>query len=218
MQNMHKRKHYRRPMKLRVPGLDTFDDFCEAEIYMSTERSRLGFLPCLDSLDMSAARRRELDIPHNVAAALGRSAVEAANNGYYLTSDGEKVDWSLLMNGARSAKRSIAPDAPLPTPERILFPETRLQVTNETTLGASLRLVESGLRPLALNFANGIHPGGGFLDGARAQEEVICRSSALYQTLANDQMYEEHRKRERPDSTDWAIYSPYVSAAGQPPP
>ena len=94
--------------------------------------------------------------------------------------------------------------------EGIPFPETRVQVTNETTLGASLRLVESGLRPVALNFANGIHPGGGFLGGARAQEEVLCRSSALYQTLVDDQMYEEHRKRQRPDSTDWAIYSPDV--------
>src|SRR5262245_59138715 len=65
-------------------------------------------------------------------------------------------------------------------------------------------------RPLALNFANGIHPGGGFLHDAKAQEEVLCRSSALYRTLVNDRMYEEHRKRPRPDSTDWAIYSPNV--------
>ena len=64
-----------------------------------------------------------------------------------------------------------------------------------------------GLRPLALNFASGIHPGGGFLSGARAQEEVLCRSSALFQTLVDDPMYEEHRQRRRPDSTDWAIYS-----------
>jgi uncharacterized protein (TIGR02452 family) len=63
---------------------------------------------------------------------------------------------------------------------------------------------------VALNFANGIHPGGGFLKGARAQEEVLCRSSALYHTLLDDPMYEEHRKRDRPDSTDWAIYSPEV--------
>jgi uncharacterized protein (TIGR02452 family) len=92
----------------------------------------------------------------------------------------------------------------------VKFPETRIQVTNETTLGASRRLVESGLKPVALNFANGIHPGGGFLSGARAQEEVLCRSSALYQTLIDDPMYQEHKERPRPDSTDWAIYSPDV--------
>src|SRR5687767_257245 len=88
--------------------------------------------------------------------------------------------------------------------------ETRVQVTNETTLQASSGLVENGLRTLALNFANGINAGGGFLGGARAQEEVLCRSSALYHTLVGDPMYEEHRKRQRPDSTDWAIYSPDV--------
>ena len=115
-----------------------------------------------------------------------------------------------LVGAACSAKLSIPPDAPLAKAEGAPFCETRVQVTNETTLGASLRFVESGLRPVALNFANGLHPGGGFLNGARAQEEVLCRSSALYQTLVNDQMYEEHRRRRRPDSTDWAIYSPAV--------
>jgi uncharacterized protein (TIGR02452 family) len=71
-------------------------------------------------------------------------------------------------------------------------------------------MVDAGLRPLALNFANGIHPGGGFLGGARAQEEVLCRSSALYVTLEGDPMYAAHRERPRPDSTDWAILSPDV--------
>jgi len=70
--------------------------------------------------------------------------------------------------------------------------------------------MEAGARPLALNFANGVQPGGGFLGGARAQEEVLCRSSALYHTIVDDQMYAEHRQRSRPDSTDWAVYSPDV--------
>jgi uncharacterized protein (TIGR02452 family) len=170
----------------------------------------LKILPCLDSVEMATSRRRELDITGNVAAALGRSAVEAAASGYYVCRDGKKVDWSRYVQAACSAKLSIPPSATLPASESIPFPETRVQVANETTLGASRRFVESGMKPLALNFANGIHPGGGFLGGARAQEEVLCRSSALYQTLVNDRMYEEHRKRPRPDSTDWAIYSPGV--------
>ncbi len=167
-------------------------------------------LPCLDSDERAKFRRQELDIPRNVAAALGRSAVEAATRGYYIYGASAKVDWSYYVQAACSAKVSIPPDATLPEREPITFPETLVQVTNETTLGASRRLVESGLKPLALNFANGIHPGGGFLSGAKAQEEVLCRSSALYQTLAGDPMYEEHRKRPQPDSTDWAIYSPDV--------
>lgn len=170
----------------------------------------LKVLPCLDSNELASARQRELDIPRATAAALGRSAVEAAENGYYILEDEGKVDWSHLVQAACFSKVSIPPDAPLPAHECTDFAETQVQVTNETTLLASQRLVESGFRPLALNFANGVQPGGGFLGGARAQEEVLCRSSALYQTLVDDPMYEAHRQRPRPDSTDWAIYSPEV--------
>ena len=159
---------------------------------------------------MASSRWQELNIPRGVAAALGRSAVEAAREGIYVTESGQEVVWRDAVQAACAAKLSIAPDTKLPSIDRITFPETRVQVTNETTLGALLRLVERGLRPLALNFANGINPGGGFLGGARAQEEALCRSSALYQTLVGDLMYEEHRKRPLPDSTDWAIYSPDV--------
>jgi len=172
--------------------------------------SKLRILPCLDSEQMAASRRQELNIPRDTAAALGQSAVEAALTGFYLTAAGQKVVWHDAVQAACASKLSIRPDARLPSSEPIAFTVTRVQVTNETTLGASRRLVEQGLRPLALNFANGIQPGGGFLDGARAQEEVLCRSSSLYQTLVGDSMYEEHRKRPLPDSTDWAIYSPDV--------
>jgi uncharacterized protein (TIGR02452 family) len=172
--------------------------------------SKLHILPCLDSEQMAASRRQELNIPRDVAAALGRSAVEAAREGSYVTRLGQKVVWHDAVRTACAAKLSIDPDATLPRNERIEFTATRVQVTNETTLGASLRLVECGLRPLALNFANGIHPGGAFLGGATAQEEALCRSSALYQTLVGDLMYEQHRKRQLPDSTDWAVYSPDV--------
>jgi uncharacterized protein (TIGR02452 family) len=136
--------------------------------------------------------------------------VTAAREGRYVTKAGREVVWRDAVEAAGAAKRSIPPDAALPRADCSIFPETRVQVTNETTLGASQRLVALGLRPLALNFANGVQPGGGFLGGARAQEEVLCRSSALYQTLIDDPMYEEHRKRPLPDSTDWAIYSPDV--------
>jgi len=172
--------------------------------------SKLHILPCLDSEQMAGSRRQELNIPRDVAAALGRSAVKAAREGLYISKAGQEVVWRNAVQAACVARLSIAPDATLPGTERIAFAETRVQVTNETTLGASRRLVECGLRPLALNFANGIHPGGGFLSGARAQEEVLCRSSALYPTLIDDPMHQDHRKRPLPDSTDWAIYSPDV--------
>ncbi len=170
----------------------------------------LKILPFLDSEEMALSRRKELQIPRDVAAALGRTAVEAAERGFYVCGDGTRVDWDRQVQAARAAKISIPPNAGLPARELDRFPETRVQVANETTLGAAWRLTARGLTPLALNFANGVHPGGGFLNGARAQEEVLCRSSALYHTLVGDPMYAAHRRRPHPDSTDWAILSPDV--------
>lgn len=170
----------------------------------------LTILPCLDSETLAVKARRALDISRSVAARLGNSAVEAARNGFYVTGDGLTVWWGNLVQTAVAAKISIPPDAALPEGPHPEFSETEVQIVNETTLSAGFRLRKHGLAPLALNFANGIQPGGGFLSGARAQEETICRSSALYQTLVGDPMYASHRARPLPDSTDWAILSPKV--------
>lgn len=177
---------------------------------MTGQTNKLVMLPCLDSDEMAESRQRELSIPRKTAVKLGVSAVRAARDGFYLTGTGRKVDWSREVSAAVTAKCSIRPEDPLPSPGHLIFPEMRIQVTNETTLGAARRLVDGGMRPLAMNFANGVSPGGGFMGGARAQEEVLCRSSALFETLIGDPMYEAHRKRPLPDSTDWSIYSPDV--------
>jgi uncharacterized protein (TIGR02452 family) len=136
--------------------------------------------------------------------------VQAAQQGFYITKSGLQVTWGAEVRAACAGKVSISPDSALPIHKQNAFRETKVQVTNETTLGASMRLIERGLQPLALNFANGAHPGGGVLSGAIAQEEALCRSSALFETLRGDPMYEVHQKRPLPDSTDWAIYSPQV--------
>ena len=179
-------------------------------ILYTIDNLMLKILPPLDTDKMAVQRYEELRIPRSRAAELGRTAVEATVRGYYNSPKGEEVDWSDDVKAAIQAKVSIPPNVSLAVVEPHQFPETLIQVTNETTLGASRRLFENGLDPLALNFANGVHPGGGFLVGARAQEEVLCRSSALYQTLINDPMYEAHSQRPLPDSTDWTILSPDV--------
>ena len=96
--------------------------------------TRFHVLPCLDSEEMAASRREELDISRDVAAALGWSAATAGRNGFYVTKDGQEVVWHDAVQAACDAKRSIAADAALPHSERSPFMETRVQVTNETTL------------------------------------------------------------------------------------
>lgn len=170
----------------------------------------LQLVAVVDSDDLAAAHHQALHIRRHTAALLGLSAVKATQEGRYQTEQGVDVSINQAVESAIRARVSIPPDAQLPDPPAPRFGATRVEVANETTFGAVHRLIGQGLRPLALNFANGIHPGGGFLHGARAQEEVLCRSSALYLTLLNDPMYEAHLRRPRPDSTDWAILSPQV--------
>jgi hypothetical protein len=83
---------------------------------------------CLESADMAATGRRELDIRRDVA-------VEIAQRGFYFDAGGEKVNIGELVARAVSAKQSLPPDVVLPTSQRRLLPETRIQVANETTLG-----------------------------------------------------------------------------------
>ena len=168
------------------------------------------FSPTADDDEMAAACRAALDIPRDRARELGRSAVVAIRDGGYRARSGAWVDWRALVTEAVARKVSLPPDAALPAVPVREPDDMRLTVANHTTLQAARRLVALGYRTLALNFANGVEPGGGFLRGARAQEETLCRSSALYATLEGDAMYAHHGARPQPDSTAWAILSPDV--------
>jgi len=65
-----------------------------------------------------------------------------------------------------------------------------------------------------LNFASATKPGGGFIQGAKAQEESIARSSSLYTSLttkAAKPFYTTHNRNERDGYYSHAmIYSPNV--------
>jgi len=62
-----------------------------------------------------------------------------------------------------------------------------------------------------LNFASARNPGGGFLNGAKAQEEDLCRCSGLYLCLLPcTQYYDANRNQSSLLYTDHAIFSPLV--------
>ena len=89
----------------------------------------------------------------------------------------------------------------------------RIEVTSEKTGAASRRLVEGeGVTDaVALNFASAKNPGGGFLGGAKAQEEDLARCSALYACLLTQrEYYDANRAQSSPLYTDHLIYSPDV--------
>ena len=65
-----------------------------------------------------------------------------------------------------------------------------------------------------LNLANAYRPGGGVVSGAMAQEECLCRSSNLYNSLTQPEMMERYYRWNRANTdflgTDAVIYSPGV--------
>jgi len=88
-----------------------------------------------------------------------------------------------------------------------------IDVTGETTQVAARRLVlrESVSDLVLLNFASARNPGGGFLNGAKAQEEDLTRCSGLYPCLLTQPIYyEANRKDDSVLYTDHLIYSPRV--------
>jgi uncharacterized protein (TIGR02452 family) len=102
--------------------------------------------------------------------------------------------------------------------ERLALPPAgggapRIEVTPEKTGEAARRLLESEgvARVVALNFASARNPGGGFLGGAKAQEEDLARCSALYACLLTQPDYYAVNREERSMLyTDHLIYSPEV--------
>ena len=83
---------------------------------------------------------------------------------------------------------------------------------NISTVDAILRLVKEGKQNIGvLNFASAKNPGGGFLNGAMAQEESLAASSTLYKTLiAHEEYYQKNRAQRSMMYTNHAIYSPDV--------
>lgn len=66
---------------------------------------------------------------------------------------------------------------------------------------------------LVMNFANAHVPGGGFLAGATAQEESLCRCSTLYASISSDKakgMYSYNTKHLSSTDSHYMLLSPDV--------
>ncbi len=127
--------------------------------------------------------------------------VEITEEGHYFY-DGEIV--SIMEEQEKAEKETITAYS---VDKQFLTAKysTKLHFLNTTTLDAAKDY--SG-EVVALNFASATHPGGGFLNGAQAQEESLCRSSGLYMTIKDSEAY--FLNKSNPLYEDFYIYSPDV--------
>ena len=150
--------------------------------------------------------------------AVAKETLAAIENGEYRSASGAQVRLRELVDRAVQNTVLYTPEAldrllarrPI---ETAVAAAPRCEVTGETTAEAARRLVEVEAEPkvAALNFASAKNPGGGFLSGAKSQEEDLARTSALYPCLvAQGRYYDANRAHPSLLYTDQIIYSPEV--------
>lgn len=150
------------------------------------------------------------------AKAIANGTIAALEAGLYTAPDGTVVAIRDIIDTCVRDTHYYEPDdlaniASQVAAQPVRHAATTVAIENETTLEGCARLVASlrYQRIGVLNFASARKPGGGFLNGAIAQEESLARSSGLYISLRQcPQFYAFHRAQDTTLYSDRMIYSP----------
>ncbi|WP_051947988.1 TIGR02452 family protein [Streptomyces scabiei] len=145
--------------------------------------------------------------------AIARETERIVEDGRYRAPAGHEVSIAADVAAARAGTRLYGPD-PVETPRAGAVKaviEAVIEVTGESSLEAARRLTATEAPVAVLNFSSARNPGGGYLNGAQAQEEALCRASALYTCVREaPAFYDHHRTHRDPFYTDRVIHSPAV--------
>lgn len=147
--------------------------------------------------------------------ATARETLEIMEQGYYQY-QGLKIDIRSDMEASIRTSFLLTPEQGAALMEKYSnlngTCKVQGQVENISTVDAIRKLAQEGKETIGvLNFASAKNPGGGFINGAMAQEESIAASSTLYKTLtAHEEYYMNNRAQSSMMYTDHAIYSPDV--------
>lgn len=148
--------------------------------------------------------------------AIAQDTLNILETGYYKSPSGEQVDITSALRGCLEGTEYYEPEQLSTIQNQVLaepgeFSDPKFEVKNETTLEGAERLakLQQFKRIGVLNFASARNAGGGFLNGAQAQEESLARSSALYPSLLKcPDYYDFHRQARSLLYSDRIIYSP----------
>ncbi|MCX6366519.1 MAG: TIGR02452 family protein [Armatimonadetes bacterium] len=140
-------------------------------------------------------------------------ALEVQERGWYRLPGGKTVSIEKALRAACTGSKLYLPEdfENLWEPLEPTGGQTIITVENLSTLEAAQALRQRFRRVALLNFASAKNPGGGFLSGARAQEESLARSSGLYFAIRSQpEFYAFHREQRSCLYTDRVIFSPDV--------
>lgn len=151
---------------------------------------------------------------------IAKETLEILDNGFYINGNSNKInikdDLDYSISNSILYKPDLSENIEITVKDLLNQNKDRkccIEVTGETTIAASLRLVnQEGIEDtVCLNFASAKNPGGGFLTGSQAQEESLARSSGLYPCISQmSEMYEYNRSNRTCLYSDYMIYSPKV--------
>jgi len=147
--------------------------------------------------------------------ATARETLQIMEQGYYQC-EGKKIDIQSDMDASIRASFLLTPKQGTALLEKYNKTNNTTirgqRVENLSTVDAIRILAGEGKNSIGvLNFASAKNPGGGFINGAMAQEESLAASSTLYKTLtAHEEYYQKNRAQSSMMYTDHAIYSPDV--------
>lgn len=148
---------------------------------------------------------------------VAKQTLEIVERGGYEAPSGAWVELGSAIATAVEGTETLTPDqlagmlAERPDPAVADHDRPEITVTAESTQQAARRLTEQ--HPIVLlNFASAKNAGGGFINGAKAQEEDLARCSALYPCLRAASAYYAANRNPSVDAlyTDHMIHSPEV--------
>lgn len=147
------------------------------------------------------------------------ATIDTVNDGYYEIVDGEEeevvsiMDEETMCQGTEFYGKKVS----IQDIDSLKKYDTTVIVENNDCLVAAKGFIDEGLRPCVLNMASFHTPGGGVLNGSKAQEEDIFRRTNIFKSLyqfspIGDEFGVEQKEEQYPlERTYGAIYTPNVT-------
>jgi len=164
------------------PAQGSFCDQC-ADFFSKIWNAIYAFFKSIFSFGSSEAvsHQQPLQQPLNLVQVF-QETLNALRAGRYTAPSGQVVTFDIAQ--MQQGTRLYNGMADLALPPLVRNPTTQIHVVNEDSVTEGLRLKrEFGYNVAVVNFANEDTPGGGVVNGARAQEEALCRTTGLYYSI-----------------------------------